>query len=131
MALTPSLLSTKSLLSTEPRLSSNIPIYSVWSYEAIVYASVLWCQDLPVICHQSGSWRWLSVEMRKASSTPEATDLLEVNVIDKMCDPLDAAGSALWWRRTSALDCSLWCSGGEASRLHNSGWAYPMRPANE
>ena len=48
-----------------------------WSNEAIAYISILWCQSLPVICLQLGSWRWLPLETRKASLTPEATDLLK------------------------------------------------------
>ena len=55
------------------------------------------------------------VGVMAVASCGEATDLLEV-VFDEVLEPLDAAGSALWRRRTSASDCPLRYSVGEVSR---------------
>lgn len=81
-----SLISTKSLFAIESFFTTKsliwnqtatkfISIYFVWSHEAIIYASVQWCQGLILICLQSELWRWLLKKM--CVLTFEATDLLK------------------------------------------------------
>ena len=92
-----------------------------WSYEAIAYASILWCQAylwFAAIRGHGGGFLWRS-RMRPQLLKPLTYSKPSWCAWSgEMSEPLDAAGSALWWRKTSASWCPLWESVGEVSRSY-------------
>ena len=97
-----------------PLLPTEVPTYLPIPFILRSYRLFLCFYDVRAYLWSASSrghgggflWSW---DLQKA------TDLLEV-LFDKVLKPLDAVGSALWKRKTSASNCPLWDGGGEVSR---------------